>query len=119
MKIIYFSWVRERIGINHEIINLPKDINNDVTLKLSFLNNQKNFNENYKLNVLINGKIIKSSNLNNENEINLLLSKNHVKKEVIIQLNFEGLISPFEVFESPDARKLGILLKTIQLKEKI
>ena len=101
------------------IFNLPKDINNDVTLKLSFLTYQKNFNENYKLNVLINGKIIKSSNLNNENEINLLLSKNHVKKEVIIQLNFEGLISPFEVFESPDARKLGILLKTIQLKEKI
>ena len=101
------------------MFNLPKDIKRDMTLKLSFSTYQKNFNDNYKLNVLINGKIIKSSNLKNENEINLLLPKNLVNKDVIIQLNFEGLISPFEVFESPDARKLGILLKTIQLKEKI
>ena len=29
--------------------------------------------------------------------------------------NFKDLISPYEVFESPDSRKLGILIKSIKI----
>ena len=29
--------------------------------------------------------------------------------------NFKNLISPYEVLESPDARKLGILMKNIKM----
>ena len=28
-----------------------------------------------------------------------------------MEFNNKGLISPYDIFESPDARKLGILLK--------
>ncbi|MBL41991.1 MAG: molybdopterin converting factor subunit 1 [Rhodospirillaceae bacterium] len=56
MKIIYFSWVRERIGINHEIINLPKDINNIEKL-LDFLSHK---GSGYK-DALSNKKVLKFS----------------------------------------------------------
>ncbi|PPR76778.1 MAG: Molybdopterin synthase sulfur carrier subunit [Alphaproteobacteria bacterium MarineAlpha2_Bin1] len=36
MKVVYFAWVRERVGINYEIIELPEDIKSIETL-LSFL----------------------------------------------------------------------------------
>ncbi len=36
MKIVYFAWVREKIGTNSEIIKLPEDINN-IDKLLNFL----------------------------------------------------------------------------------
>ena len=38
--------------------------------------------------------------------------------EFLVHFKFNGLISPYQVFESPDARKLGILINSIILKEK-
>ena len=36
MKIVYFAWVREKIGTSSEIIKLPEDINN-IDKLLNFL----------------------------------------------------------------------------------
>ena len=36
--------------------------------------------------------------------------------EIKIDFNFTNPISPFEVFESPDSRKLGILIKNIKIE---
>ena len=38
------------------------------------------------------------------------------KNKFIINFEFDGLVSPYDLFESPDARKLGILLNSIILK---
>ena len=35
--------------------------------------------------------------------------------EIIIDFNFKNPVSPYEVLESPDARKLGILIKNIKI----
>ena len=35
--------------------------------------------------------------------------------EVKLDFEFKNLFSPYEVLESPDSRKLGILLKNIKL----
>ena len=35
--------------------------------------------------------------------------------EIKIDFNFKNSISPYEVFESPDSRKLGILVKNIKI----
>ena len=35
--------------------------------------------------------------------------------EVKIDFKFKNLVSPYEVLESPDSRKLGILVKSIKL----
>jgi len=37
--------------------------------------------------------------------------------EIKIDFKFKNLISPYEVLESPDSRKLGILLKTLKISE--
>ena len=38
-----------------------------------------------------------------------------INNEVKIDFSFKNLISPFELLESPDSRKLGILLKNIKI----
>ena len=49
-----------------------------------------------KIEILINEKLIKNN-------------------EIKIDFNFKNLVSPYEVLESPDSRKLGILVKNIKL----
>ncbi len=38
--------------------------------------------------------------------------------EIKIDFNFKNLVSPYEVLESPDSRKLGILMKNIKITPK-
>ena len=45
------------------------------------------------------------------------INKNELKDENIIMFKFENLISPLDIFESPDGRKLGILLKDMIVEE--
>ena len=45
------------------------------------------------------------------------INKNELKDENIIMFKFENLISPLDIFESPDGRKLGILLKDMIIEE--
>ena len=52
----------------------------------------------HKVEILINEKLIKDS-------------------EIKIDFNFKNLISPYEVLESPDSRKLGILIKNIKISQ--
>ena len=35
--------------------------------------------------------------------------------EIKVDFNFKNPISPYEVLESPDSRKLGILIKSIKI----
>ena len=61
-------------------------------------------------------KKIELKNNNKENKIDILISKEQIKKnEVKIDFIFKNLISPYENFESPDSRKLGILVKNIKI----
>ena len=51
-------------------------------------------------------------------ELNLNFNNKDIKdNDIIIKFNFEGLRSPYDNFESPDARKLGILLKSFTIEE--
>ncbi len=46
----------------------------------------------------------------------VLLKKFYQKFNYIFVINVKNPISPYEVLESPDSRKLGILVKNIKLK---
>ena len=49
-------------------------------------------------------------------KIDILIKKELVKDNVIkIDFNFKNPVSPYEVFESPDSRKLGMLIKNIEI----
>ncbi len=99
------------------LFELPDNIQSNYSLQLSFLPYMKNNNENYKVKFFINNKFIKNIKISENTFVELPFSKRKDSNEVIIQLQFQELLSPFDVLESPDGRKLGILLKSIKLSK--
>jgi hypothetical protein len=95
-----------------------KDYSN---LKLEFFCKANITKENNKLefDVYINdtfNKTFKLTNDNKEEKIEILINEqNNTNNEVKVDFKFKNLISPYEAFESPDSRKLGILLKSIKI----
>ena len=56
-------------------------------------------------------------NKNNET-LKFVIKKNSLNNnEIVVDFKFNNLTSPFEVLESPDARKLGILVKDIKINQ--
>ena len=61
-------------------------------------------------------KNIKLSNKNQDETFEILIKEKLIENnEIKIDFNFKNLVSPYEVFESPDSRKLGILMKNIKI----
>ena len=59
----------------------------------------------------------KENTLKNE-KIEIILDKNFIKNnEILVDFNFINPVSPLEILDSPDSRKLGILLKKIRISE--
>ena len=69
--------------------------------------------------VYVNDKFNKKIELKNNSKVNkieILIDGQQLKNnEVKIDFIFKNLTSPYEAFESPDSRKLGILVKNIKL----
>jgi hypothetical protein len=70
----------------------------DIYVNNTFNQNVKltNNNQGEKIEILINEKLIENN-------------------EIKIDFNFKNLVSPYEVLESPDGRKLGMLIKNIKI----
>lgn len=70
----------------------------DIYVNNTFNQNMKltNKNQDKKIEIIINEKLIENN-------------------EIKIDFNFKNLVSPYEVLESPDSRKLGILMKNIKI----
>lgn len=59
-------------------------------------------------------KNMKLANNNQDETFEILINNKLIKNnEIKIDFNFKNLVSPYEVLESPDSRKLGILVKNI------
>jgi len=59
-------------------------------------------------------KNMKLANNNQDETFKILINNKLIKNnEIKIDFNFKNLVSPYEVLESPDSRKLGILVKNI------
>ena len=83
-------------------------------LGLNFNPYKGNKNDNFQVKIYFNNnlkKTIKLNSLKTEKNIAFNFKTNEIKNENIIMFKFDNLISPFDIFASPDARKLGILLK--------
>ena len=53
----------------------------------------------------------------NNKKLEILIKRENINdNQVIIDFKFKNPTSPYEVLESPDARKLGILINNIELK---
>jgi len=61
-------------------------------------------------------KNMKLTNNNQDEKIEILIDEKLTENnEIKIDFNFKNLVSPYEVLESPDSRKLGILMKNIKI----
>ena len=71
--------------------------------------------------VYINNLFINKFSLNNVNELNENSIELKLKKELItedthyIKFKINNPVSPLELFQSPDARKLGLLVESIEI----
>tara|TARA_B100000029_G_scaffold468375_1_gene505320 strand:- start:276 stop:776 length:501 start_codon:yes stop_codon:yes gene_type:complete len=99
-----------------KVENIDKDLQLEMNCS-PYINKKNDFIE---FEVYVNNIFSRKIKLSNriEEKLKFLIKKDFVKNnEIIIDFKFKNLISPFEVLESPDARKLGILLKDIKINK--
>ena len=90
-----------------------------IKIKLGSLVSKKNKPINFS--VYVNDIFIKKFSLKNINELNENSIELRLKKELItedthyIKFKINNPVSPLELFQSPDARRLGILVESIEI----
>ena len=95
-----------------EVENIDQDLQLEINCS-PYINKKNDFVE---FEVYVNNIFNKKVKLSNSTGeiLKFVIKKDLVRNnEIIIDFKFKNLVSPFEVHESPDARKLGILLKDI------
>ena len=93
---------------------------NKLKLALDITPFNLNKNENYALNIYINNNQERQINFYNNKDSQIVhvdLDKNLLEQDLLIKFELTGLISPYKLRKSPDARELGILLKSFEVKE--
>ena len=87
----------------------------NLNLIFDFESYNSNMKEDFELEIYLNNELMKKINLykNKKKKVNIKLDNKFSDKDIEINFRFKNLISPYDIFESPDARKLGILLKNI------
>ena len=105
--------------ISFILFNLKNDSKEKLKVKLNLNSYNENNNRDYEVKIFFNDIFKKNIVLNNiKNNKNIIfdIQKNEIKDKNIIMFKFNNLISPLDIFKSPDARKLGILLNFIEIK---
>ena len=70
----------------------------------------------FEFEIYINDSFYKKVKLFDNKKFEILLKKEFINNgEIVMGFKFKDLSSPYELMESPDARKLGILIKQIKL----
>ena len=108
-------------NISNLIFKLDSNINDDfkIKIKLNSIITKKNEAINFKIDV--NNVFIEDFSLRNVNELNeetifLDLNKNNIKNDIVyIKFEIENPVTKLELLESPDARKLGILVESLKI----
>jgi hypothetical protein len=90
-----------------------------IKIKLGSLITEKN--KPIYFSIYVNDIFIKKFSLKNINELNENSIELRLKKELItenthyIKFKINNPVSPLELFQSPDARKLGLLVESIEI----
>jgi len=78
-------------------------------------------NDTVEFDIFTNESFNKNVTLANKNyiqKIEIIIEKKHIKNnEIKVDFNFKNLISPYDALESPDSRKLGMLIKSIKINQ--
>ena len=107
-------------GSKSTLLFKTKQKNENLLLEVIFKPYTTKKNKILNLDLYVNdlfSKNLKFTDGSKDKKIEILLDFKSIKgNEIKIDFNFKNLISPYEVLESPDSRKLGILIKNIKLK---
>ena len=91
----------------------------DLKLEISCLPYITKKNNTTEFDIYVNNTFNQNMKLTNQNQdetFEILISEKLIENnEIKIDFNFKNLVSPYEVLESPDSRKLGILIKNIKI----
>jgi hypothetical protein len=94
----------------------------DLKLEISLQPYTNKKNKVLDFDIYINNSLNKNVKLESKGEdleekkIVIIINEKFIKNnEVKIDFNFKNLVSPYEVLESPDSRKIGILAKSIKI----
>ena len=103
------------------LFTLDKNLNNKV-LEIECEPYITKKNKTLDMDIYINGKFNKTINFNyisnsKKEKISILLESESINNEVKIDFIIKNPASPLELLQSPDSRKLGILVKNLELKE--
>ena len=80
-------------------------------------NNPINFSINVD-NLFIKKFSLRNINELNDNSIEIKLKKKTIKNDAhYIKFNIDNPVTPLDLFQSPDARKLGILVESIEISD--
>jgi len=104
------------------LLTLPETSKKSLIVEIDFNLYLENNNDIFGMQIFSNDILRKEINFHknkNIKKISFNLDRSHFNSEILqFHFKFSGLVSPFENFESPDARKLGILLKSFRILEK-
>ncbi len=112
-------WTEGNISTLLFKINEKTNKNYTIAIKLNSLSTKKNEYINFSIN--INDLIFKKFSLKSIDDLNENLIKLKINEELIpgsvcyIKFIINNPVSPLELLKSPDARKLGILVESIEL----
>lgn len=98
------------------LFGVEKNANDKAKLHLKFKPYTGNYKQNFELVIYFNEVEKKKINFYNNKdimEIIIDLKQKEIREENIIKFELSNLIAPFDKLESPDGRKLGILLKSL------
>ena len=101
------------------LFNVEKNVKDKSKLHLKFQPYKGNHKQDFGMVIYFNEvekKIINFYNNKKIREIIIDLNQQEIREENIIKFKLSNLISPFDKFESPDGRKLGILLESMIIK---
>ena len=98
------------------IISNEKDLKLILNYKPYVTKKNKTLEFDIYTNNILNNKVKVSESMDNR-KLEIIIKSEIIKdNQVIIDFKFKNLSSPYDVLESPDARKLGILISNIELK---
>ena len=99
-----------RTDKNYENLKLEISCRPYITKKNSILELDIYVNNSFNQNIQLTNK-------NQDEKIEILINEKLIENnEIKIDFNFKNLVSPYEVLESLDSRKLGILVKNIKMR---
>ena len=101
---------------------LPDTYKNNLIIEINYDLYLANNNDNFALKIFSNGILQKDINFHKNKEMKKIffnLDKSDLNSNILqLHFKFTGVVSPLEKFQSPDARKLGILLKSFKISDK-